>query len=100
MNRFWIWRTHAAPTAQIGSHTVTPIAQLIGVRWPGIGGISVGWLWQFPLAVEVETDGDYQRLPIPNLTRTVLWLLYTLTAIAIGFSILILWRRRSLSRNK
>ena len=104
MNRFWIWHKHAAPAAQIGAHRLTPIAQLIGVRLPSIGGIQAGWLWQFPLAVEVETEGgiegERQYLPIPNLTRTVLWLLYTLTAIAVGYSIATLWRRRSRSRNK
>ena len=72
MNRFWIWRTYSAPTEEIGSYRITPVAQLIGLKWRG-----GGWLWQFPIAVEVE-----------------IWLLYGLVTVALLIVILILWRKR------
>jgi hypothetical protein len=89
MNRFWIWRTYNAPTTEVGAYSITPIAQLIGVRWRG-----GGWLWQFPLAVEVETEGTHERLPIPYVTRTAIWLLYGLFTVALLIGILTLWRTR------
>ena len=89
MNRFWIWRTYSAPTEEIGSYRITPVAQLIGLKWRG-----GGWLWQFPIAMEVETEGSHERLPIPHVTRTAIWLLYGLVTVALLIVILILWRKR------
>ena len=76
MKPFWILRRHATTTHHIGTQRVTPVAQSIGLRWRG-----GGWLWQFPLAVHVEDveTGAEKRIPIPDTTRTLLWLLYALT---------------------
>ena len=91
MRPFWIWRNHADRTYQIHSQSITPIVQSIGLRWPG-----GGWLWQYPVAVEVEehADGAQQRLPIPDPTRTVIWFLGTLALAFLLLAGLTLWRRR------
>lgn len=90
MRPFWTLRRHAAATHEIGPYTLTPIVQMIGLRWPG-----GGWLWQFPLAVEVEGAGEEpRRLPIPDATRTVLWFLYALVSLFIAAAILSLWLQR------
>lgn len=91
MKRFWIWRRDATPTQQIGAYTITPVVQSLGLRWP-----HGGWLWQFPLAVEVveEESGEQQRLPIADPTRTVVWFLYTLLLLLIAATVLSLWLGR------
>jgi hypothetical protein len=99
MRRFWIWRSYTTATQQIGSRAITPVVQSVGLRWPG-----GGWLWQFPLAVEIvdEDEGTQQRLPIPDLTRSVVWFLYALALIVIFATTLFLWsrRRRALQAKK
>lgn len=89
MKRFWIWHSHATATHQIGARTVTPIAQSIGLRWPG-----GGWLWQFPLAVEVVEGKATTRLPVPDPTRTIVWFLAALILVFVAISVLTTSRRR------
>src|SRR5687768_10825996 len=93
MRPFWIWRRHAIPTLEIRAYSLTPVVQLVGLRWPG-----GGWLCQFPLAVEVKSDqeenGAPQRLPIPDPTRTVVWFLFALALVGIMITILALRQQR------
>jgi hypothetical protein len=91
MKPFWIWRSHATGTYQIGLQNVTPVVQSIGLRWPG-----GGWLWQFPLAIEIEDerDGTQSRLPIPDLTRIAVWFLVGLALTLLFATALGLWRSR------
>lgn len=81
MQPFWIWRSDATKTHTIYAQRVTPFVQSIGLR-VGHGG----WLWQFPIAVEVEDSrtGDRQRLPIHDTTRTTLWWLYALILLVVA----------------
>ncbi len=97
MKRFWIWQRHATPTQQIGSYTLTPIMQSVGLRWR-----NGGWLWQFPLAVEVveEDTGAQQRLPIADPTRSAVWFLYTLLLLLIIATGLSLWLGRKRKRQE
>lgn len=95
MRPFWIWSSRPAATHHIGSRTVTPIVQSIGLRWPG-----GGWIWEFPLAIDVEDnlekekDGASQRLPIPDPTRTVVWFLSALTLFVVVATVLTVRQRR------
>jgi hypothetical protein len=86
-----IWRREASRTHRIGAHTLTPVAQSIGIKWRG-----GGWLWQFPLAVEVEDEqgGASTRLPVPDPTRTVVWLLTALTVVVVCAMTMAAWRSR------
>ncbi len=45
-------------------HQITPIGQIMHIRWPG-GGL----LWHRPLAVEAQREGQTYQLPIYNATR-------------------------------
>jgi hypothetical protein len=89
MRPFWIWRSDATTTHEIGAQRVTPVMQSIGLRWRG-----GGWLWQFPLAVEVEnqTTGEQRDLPIPDITRTTLWCIYAVTLIVMIAAVARWWR--------
>jgi hypothetical protein len=91
MKPFWIWRSHPTATHQIGLHSITPIAQSIGLQWPG-----GGWLWQFPLAVEIEDkrDGTHKRLPIPDPTRIAIWFMVGLALTLLFVTALGLWQNR------
>ena len=44
--------------------TLTPQSQVLTVRWP-----NGGWVWNRPVAVLVELDGETQRVPIMDVTR-------------------------------
>jgi hypothetical protein len=44
--------------------TVTPQSRAIVVRWP-----RGGWVWNRPLAVLVEREGETERIPIVDVTR-------------------------------
>jgi hypothetical protein len=44
--------------------TLTPQSQVLTVRWP-----NGGWVWNRPVAVLVEQDGEIERLPIVDVTR-------------------------------
>ena len=43
---------------------LTPQSQVLTVRWP-----NGGWVWNRPVAVLVEQDGDMERYPIVDVTR-------------------------------
>jgi hypothetical protein len=97
MRPFWIWRSHANITHQIGARSITPVVQSVGLRWPG-----GGWLWQYPLAVEVEDkiDGTQRRLPIPDPTRMIVWFLCALALVTLFAAALTMWwsRQRTLKK--
>lgn len=98
MKPFWIWRSFPVATHEIGTQRITPVVQAIGLRWPG-----GGWLWQFPLAVEVENEQEdaTTRLPIPDLTRTVVWFLAALSlVIVLTTALAVAQRRRASPKHK
>lgn len=55
--------TSGAPVTA-GDVTVTPEAQALTVRFPNIG-----FVWNRPVAVLVERDGQTERIPILDVTR-------------------------------
>jgi hypothetical protein len=92
-----IWRKEADHTYHVGVHTVTPVAQSIGLRWQ-----SGGWLWQFPLAIEMknEENGAHRWLPIPDPTRAIVWGLYALTLVVAIAAARRAWRKGQRARQE
>jgi hypothetical protein len=92
-----IWRKEAHRTLHIDAYNVTPVAQTIGIKLR-----AGGWLWQLPLAVEVEDErsGEQSRLPIPDPTRTLVWLLAALTLIVLLITVRSAWRGRQHARGQ
>jgi hypothetical protein len=50
----------------VGGVTVTPQSQALSFRWPN-GGI----VWNRPIAVLVDQDGETERLRIVDVTRVI-----------------------------
>jgi riboflavin biosynthesis pyrimidine reductase len=50
----------------VGDVTVRPQSQALTVRWP-----NGGFVWNRPVAVLVDRDGETERVPIIDVTRVV-----------------------------
>lgn len=70
--------THSGETVTAGGVRVTPQSQALTVSWPG-----GGWVWNRPVALEVEQDGEVQRVPIVDVTR---WSQLVLVGLTVIFS--------------
>jgi hypothetical protein len=80
-----------SPTT-VGQTTLTPQSQVLSVRWP-----NGGWVWNRPVAVLVEQDGESERLPIIDVTRMAQ---IGLIAFAFFFAVLTLLVRLGTKRRK
>jgi hypothetical protein len=80
-----------SPTT-VGEATLTPQSQVLTVRWP-----NGGWVWNRPVAVLVEQDGESERLPIVDVTRMAQ---IGLIAFAFFFAVLTLLVRLGTKRRK
>jgi hypothetical protein len=76
---------------KVGDVTVTPRSQALIVRWP-MGG----FVWNRPVSVVIERDGQQERLPILDVTR---WTQVRLLVLCLAFSIIAwtvsVWRNRT-----
>jgi hypothetical protein len=70
-------QTRSAEPLLLGNVTLIPQAQALVVRWP-----HGGWVWNRPVAVLVERNGQVERIPIRNITKLIQW---SLLAFTIGF---------------
>jgi hypothetical protein len=48
----------------VGDVTLTPQSQALTIRWPNGGAV-----WNRPVAVLVERDGQTERIPVVDVTR-------------------------------
>src|SRR5262245_34037838 len=46
---------------------ITPIKRVVHIAWPG-----GAWLWQRPVAVEIQAGESLRRMPVHNITRRAL----------------------------
>jgi uncharacterized membrane protein len=58
------WQTLSGDEVTVGDITLTPQSQALTIRWPK-GGL----VWNRPVAVLVERDGQTERIPIVDVTR-------------------------------
>jgi hypothetical protein len=70
-------QTRSSEPLIFGDLTLIPQAQALVIRWP-----NGGWVWNRPVAVLAERNGQVERIPIRNVTRLVQ---LGLVAFAIGF---------------
>jgi hypothetical protein len=57
-------KTVSGKSVTVGDTTVTPQSQALIVRWR-----NGGYVWNRPLAVLVERNGEARRIPIIDVTR-------------------------------
>jgi hypothetical protein len=60
----------------IGDVTITPQSQALTIRWP-----RGGWVWNRPVGVLVERDGQTERIPIVDVTRVAQWAMLSVSAL-------------------
>ena len=58
-------QTVSGDPVAVGDVTLTPQQQALAIRWP-----KGGFVWNRPLAVLVERDGQTERIPVVDVTRT------------------------------
>ena len=73
-----------------GTITVTPQSQAVIIRWP-----RGGFVWNRPIGVLVDRDGQIERLPIIDVTRYATWALAGVTLLFSVIISLVAARRRS-----
>lgn len=61
------YRLESGPPILAGDARVTPQSQALSIR--GIPGWNGGFVWNRPVAVLVEQEGQIKRYPIVNVTR-------------------------------
>ena len=57
-------QTFSGDKVTVGDVTLTPQSQALLVRWP-----NGGFVWNRPVAVVVERDGQTERFPVVDVTR-------------------------------
>jgi hypothetical protein len=84
------WDATSGETVTRGDVAVTPQSRALTVRWT-----RGGWVWNHPVAVLVERDGQQRRVPIVDITRVVQLGLYgfSLVFILMGFYMMVRKRR-------
>ena len=63
IGKFVRWATLAGPPVTVNQLTVTPLAQSLTIRWP-----QGGFVWNRPVAILIERDGQTVRMPILDVT--------------------------------
>jgi hypothetical protein len=62
------WETIEGTSVEVQGRWLTPVAQALRVRTP-LGG----FVWNRPVAVLVDSEGQVTRIPIVDVTRIALW---------------------------
>jgi hypothetical protein len=75
------FETQIGEPLMVGDTTITPQSQALIVRWP-----RGGFVWNRPIGVMVDRDGQVERLPIVDVTRYATW---TFAGLTLLFSVII-----------
>jgi len=70
------WKTSSGRPIVVGDSTIIPQAQAIVFKLPYFG-----FVWNRPVAILVERDGQRQRFPIFDVTRAAILVLSAITLI-------------------
>jgi hypothetical protein len=89
------WQLRTGRPVEVGEITITPVARRLLLRWS-----HGGFVWQYPVAVLVEQEGEEKRLPIPDPTRMAWYALIAATLMTVIILALIHRRRRILHETR
>ena len=57
------WQTVAGRPVTLHNRTITPLAQVLALHWP-----QGGFVWNRPVALLIEHDGQVERVPVLDIT--------------------------------
>ena len=77
--KFVTWETTEGEPITVGERTLTPQAQALGIRWPG-----GGFVWNRPTGLRVSDGARTEFLAITDVTRTAVWVLLAIAALALA----------------
>jgi hypothetical protein len=60
------WQTVAGRPVILHNCTITPLTQVLALHWP-----QGGFVWNRPVALLIEQDGQVERVPVVDMTRLV-----------------------------
>ncbi len=83
------WETTFGDTVTAGDVSATPQSQALRVRCP-FGG----WVWNRPVGVLVERDGEEEYVPVVDLTRLVQLSLYGIGLVCAVLGLVVWVRER------
>ncbi len=90
-----VWQLRTGKPVEVGEYTLTPVVRRLFLR-----RTRAGFVWQYPVAVLVEQEGEETRLPIPDPTRTLWYVLMAGTLLALVILAIIYASRRSLHETR
>jgi hypothetical protein len=76
--RFYAVRTVAAPSCEVGSTSVTPLARVVALSGPGFVAVR-----SRPAAVHVSAEGQTLRVPVRDMTRVVQGIVVAMTLLLV-----------------
>jgi uncharacterized spore protein YtfJ len=68
LSDYILWDTVTGEPFEKDGTVMTPLTQVLAVQLP-FGPAGAGFVWNRPVALLVERDGDVQRVPIVDVTR-------------------------------
>lgn len=83
------WRTVSGQSMVVNNLTLTPQSRVLIVRFP-----QSAFVWSRPTAMLVERNGQVERLPIVDLTRTIQLGLVGLSVVVITIVSVVRFARR------
>lgn len=70
------WGVAEGTPIQVGERTIVPLGRTISLSMRGRSGLwGLGMASTRPIAVRVESPQSVQVVPIPDLTRRIVWLI-------------------------
>lgn len=92
MDNFIQVETRAGEPFLAGEHTITPFSQVVKVQIPGLPG---GFIWNRPVSILARSAaGDEQVIPVPDITRQMLWALWGASLLSVLFMVLFIRNNR------
>jgi uncharacterized spore protein YtfJ len=78
-----LWQTVTGEPFESAGAVITPLTHVLAIRLP-LGPAAGGFVWNRPVALLVERDGEVERVPILDVTRMAqVGLLLTLVVVGL-----------------
>ena len=76
--QFFLGETQVGEPVTVGERVLRPESRRVGAVLP-VGG----FVWQFPTAVSITHHDKTTRLPVVDVTRTAVWVIWGVVGIAL-----------------